>query len=254
MDQSPNRTKPHSIATSSVSTQKGTYRYFRADNEEGEFQPTDIIESFTIEACRITDTCVISSKRDARKSPMPGILRVKATLGGMHINGPLHGFSLSWESNTPAHSNRSSYRFEKDQCEIKTESSAGETLVRQLALPKPTVALPLMRVFLGPVIHRITHTLKGESTVLVPNIENMNSSNSFSPILSLRKASLLETGSTLTTGQTAWTVDTYSFIGGNYRETSRFWIDSASNLLVRYEFTHPADQSIWRAELREFSA
>ena len=239
---------PHNARTK-TRIRRGTYHYMHQPVGHDRLMPTGIVEHFSITPCHKTRKCTVQVTRDATKSPNPGWLSVEALLDGTDISTQVTHFTACWQSASEEAPKLATYDRDDNQLFVETFGITSEHAKERLTLPHDTLMLPLMRIFLGPLITSMVFEHGGEGHVMVPTLDDVNAPTLFSPNLSERKASLVAEELSLAIGNRNLRAHLYKFVGGNYGEESAFWIDPVTQMLLRYEFVHPEDGSRWQVEL-----
>lgn len=122
-------------------------------------------------------------------------------------------------------------------------NSAAEGLVSSESREE-VLLYPLMRIFTGPVIRTLART-GGEGQVLVPDISIADQAELLLPDVSIRKA--VCEGEDHLKEHPGISCQRWLFIGGQYGETARFWLDEQSRML-RYRWLQSESQ-LWEVDL-----
>ena len=113
---------------------------------------------------------------------------------------------------------------------------AGKRLVEQKQVTGRFEAFPLMRIFMGRVIRQIESAAGQKIQIVVPWIFDPKNEEMFlSAHVDWRSAKRLDG-------------DLYQYVGENYDETAKFWVD-ARGVLTRYEWKQ--GDGLWDVKLLE---
>ena len=218
---------------------QGSYDYaYRGPG--GEPGPVGVYETFRV--FQLHDGgAEILSERTAENGPFPGRLAVKAKCHASVPDDRISRFQVCWEP-VRGRPRRASYRI--SAASVHCSIDGGPEVAS--SLPPGAVALPLMRVFLGPAVLAVAERAGGEAAVLVPDIRDMESARLLHPLVDIRQAEADGTATSLALPFGELPGQMYRFIGGSYSSKSRFWIDPRTKLLLRYEFPL-SDGSCWTA-------
>ncbi len=138
------------------------------------------------------------------------------------------------------HSVQALYDLSAQQCHWQINADAEQVL----SLPAAPV-YPLMRVFTGGIIKRVAQ-LGGNAPIIVPDIRPDTLANQkLRPYRGTRRCAFIADEEIHVQGA-KYRSACWSFIGDQYGEDSRFWLDTQSNLL-RYTWLQAPGQA-WRVE------
>lgn len=178
--------------------------------------PTEIVETFEIDGKRIC------SERVAYGTKMT----VRAELERDHVMR----FDVQYGVDASAH-----YAIHAWGVEVERVRK-GKRLVEQKQVAGRFVAFPLMRIFMGRVIRQIESLGGQDIQIVAPWIFDPNNEELFlSPHVDVRSAKRLDG-------------DLYQYVGENYDETARFWIDER-DVLTRYEWKQ--GDNFWSVSINE---
>lgn len=123
--------------------------------------------------------------------------------------------------------------YEIDADEVRCTRGAA---VERAERPSDLVISPILRVFQGPAIRSTASAgADGSASVLVPWIYDPNNRDRLLGLnIEQRRAFVEDDGS-------------YRYVGGNYDDTARFWLDD-NGLLTRYVW-HQSDSHRWEVRL-----
>lgn len=112
---------------------------------------------------------------------------------------------------------------------------AGKRLLEQTPIEGPFEVFPLMRIFAGRVILQISSAVGQKIQIVVPWLfDPKNEAMFLSAHVDWRSAKQLDG-------------DLYQYIGENYDETAKFWVD-ACGLLTRYAWNQ--GENLWVVQLK----
>lgn len=208
---------------------EGRYRY-RLNGE-----PAPVEETWTISGAANSRQRVESTRKAGNVS-----LKVSAILE----RGDAEFCEITWQSVAAP---LVEARYERGVTGIHWRRTVGERVTEGVvdeAEGGRITLYPLMRVFTGGVISGLA-ALDGEAQVLVPNIASDDELVLLLPDLSLRRV-VCEGKDTLEDFRGV-PCERWSFIGGQYDETAKFWLDT-QGLLLRYRWRQSAGQ-LWEVEL-----
>lgn len=150
--------------------------------------------------------------------------------------GKITQFTVEWKNTSPeaVALAQARYTITEQHIEVERSINNGPPHITQLPALANLVISPLLRCFQGVAIKQVAELGRGERVpVLVPWIHDpLNAELLLTPQLDPRSARLLSTENDL---------DIYAYVGGNYDDAARFWLNSA-NEMVKYEFGE------WRVE------
>lgn len=204
---------------------QGGYAYFR----NGVL--TDVRETWAV--CGWPDGTHCT--RAARHAPSFGsVIQVEAWGSAEGISR----FKVAWENTLPeaVPQTNATYTITTTKITVERTLSGAPQPSVQLPTPPNLVVSPLLRCFQGPAIRRVAGLGRGERVpVLVPWIHDPgNAELLLTPQLDPRSAQKLSTKNG---------VDCYAYVGGNYDDAARFWLNG-DDQMVKYEFGE------WRVESR----
>jgi len=196
---------------------QGSYIYFR----NGAL--TDVRETWAVFSWPEGKHCI----RAARRAPSFGSsIQVEAWVSADAVTR----FTVAWENTLPEAVRQANATYTLTPAEITVERVINSRPQPTLQLPTPPnlVISPLLRCFQGQAIAQAAQLGRGAPVpVLVPWIHDpRNAELLLTPQLDRRSAKKLSREEQL---------DCYTYVGGNYDEAARFWLNDAGEM-VRYEF------------------
>lgn len=213
----------------------GTYHYWMNGTQ------ADITESFRFISTPEADT-VIESVRHAET--FGSHIAVTAT----YHDSQLSHFDVEWQNDNPNAVKFASVHYQFDPNEINVYRNLdGREFHERLPKPEVFTVLPLLRVFTGRAIREVFQLGGGRRVpVLVPNIKNPNDNVQLLTLeLDLRSAAKLDS-ETITIADEEYLADKFNFIGGNYDQSAKFWVDE-DDLLLKYEWQQ--NDVFWEVKL-----
>ena len=232
--------------------ERGTYTYGFNAVTDSQFKPTSVMEQYVIWVQDTSDTALdtapeyklIRACRDALSTPYKIELRVESRSRG-------DGLKMTFEARTSSEPRaRVEYRVDQDRLKwARVIPRDLATHISELDLAEGTIILPLMRNFLGAVIHEVSHRRGGQASILVPELTDPHADSVFTPTIGMRSATLaLRDSEHITLADRTWDCLVYRFVGGPYDDNSTFWVCQQSHRLIRYIFDAPTGDR-WSAEL-----
>jgi len=132
------------------------------------------------------------------------------------------------------------YDYNAQQCHWQINAEA-----QQILALTPSPIYPLMRVFTGAIIKRVAQ-LGGNAPIIVPDIRTDTLGNQkLRPYRATRSCAFIADEEIRIQGG-KYRCGCWSFIGDQYGEGSRFWLDAHNNLL-RYSWLQAPGQA-WRVD------
>ena len=198
----------------------GNYAYY-LDGKD-----TSITESWTIDKDD-QGKIVVHAIRDAQ------VFQSRIEVSATKQSGLITSFQVTWENGGDGmvkhvHTN---YQISQDVVNV-SRAVNGNKKSHTFNYPTPPIISPLMRVFMGDTIVKLSKQDDG-ATVLIPNITNpMNTGTLLLPKIEQRQAKMLHTEELELVGRSI-SADCYSYTGELYDENARFWLDE-HHTLVRY--------------------
>lgn len=115
-----------------------------------------------------------------------------------------------------------------------------------VALPETAYLMPLLRVFMGRVIHHIVAD-GGSALVIVPNIIDPTDTHTLlTPLFDRRRAYRIGAGEAQI-GDRSFAADCYRYISAQYDESAQFWVND-DGILLRYTW------DAWDVRLTRYEA
>ena len=234
-----------------VLKEQGTYTYACKKAIDDHFELTPVVEYYVIWSSNASDpqspSQITRVCRDALSTPQALEIRVESKIAQ---DKELMNFETrsSHELLT-----RVEYHIHSHQLQWTRFSSKNTPqYTSNLSLTDDILILPLMRNFLGQVIHKITQRNEKCATILVPKLTDPHLDSVFTPLTETREARILSTqAESIPLDHHSWTCSAYHFIGGPYDHNSKFWICQNSHRLIRYIFTISTGDH-WLVELSYF--
>lgn len=180
----------------------------------------------------------ITSRRSA-----PGVeITVDAVLG----RGLVTSCVITWQSDGT--SVQADYVWRENTLDCLRLLDGSPVNEQQVACEQGDLLLlfPLMRIFTGPLITRLLDN-GGTGQVVVPDIRHVNDSDGLlRPLLSQRKAHLLEEGVALDIDGETMPCRLCEYTGEQYGSGSKFWVGECETLL-RYQWQQGPGQhwDVW---------
>jgi hypothetical protein len=207
---------------------------------------SDIAETFRIFSNDQSDT-VIESERNAPT------FNSRISTQAIYKSRRISHFEIEWENRNEGAVQfaNAHYQFTVDKI-LVTRDIDGMHFSEKLPTPEVFTILPLLRVYTGRAIRETFELGKGQSApVLVPNIQEPNDNVQLLALeLDMRSANQLEQEK-LTINDTEYASTIFSFTGGNYDQTAKFWVDK-NDILLKYEWQQNPDL-FWEVKLVEIN-
>ena len=218
---------------------KGTYYYWINGSQ------ADITESFRLTSNGEAHT-VIESERHAEA--FGSHIHVAA----VYNKKQLTHFDIEWQNKnqTAVQYANAHYQFEEKEILVHRNIN-GREFHESLPIPERFTTLPLLRIFTGKAIRETYILGHGEKIpVLVPKIQDPNDSVQLLALeLSLRSVTYLGRD-TLVINNEEHTTEVFNFIGGNYDQTAKFWVNE-NDILLQYQWQQ--GDTFWEVKLVEIS-
>lgn len=218
---------------------RGTYHYWMNGTL------SDITETFRFTSNGTADT-VIETKRHAPT------FNSRIAARALYKNKRISQFEIEWENGNEGSVKfaNAHYQFTVDNI-LVTRDIDGAHFSEKLPMPEVFTVLPLLRVFTGTAIREAFELGQGQRVpVLVPNIKDPNDNVQLLALeLDMRAATQLEQ-ETITVHETDFNTDVFSFTGGNYDQSAKFWV-AENDLLLKYEWQQNPEL-FWEVKLVQY--
>ena len=205
-----------------------------------------ITETFRIFLNDQTDT-VIESERHAPA------FNSRIAAKAFYKNENISHFEIEWENGNESAVQfaNAHYQFTSDNILVTRDIDGGH-FRETLPTPEVFTVLPLLRVYAGRAIRETFELGKGQpAPVLVPNIKDPNDKIQLLALeLDMRSANQLEQEN-ITINNTEYASTIFSFTGGNYDQTAKFWVDK-NDILLKYEWQQNPDL-FWEVKIVELT-
>ncbi len=227
---------------------QGVYHYKRCPAGHSSFEAVPVFESF----CSWTDSSRpgarwVRSERNAMQMPVGVMLQVESESTSLHQGRA--DFSLQGKGATESAQAR--YEWGSGVLETSRLNPLNGRSEEKVFLSNDGLVLPLMRVYLGPVLQAISRRVPMAAPVVVPSFGDPKGGTVFQPTLETRRVErLLAPMASIDAMEDLEGAEALGFYGGPYASGSVFWVCKETGALLRYLFELPNGERWW-VERRE---
>lgn len=167
-------------------------------------------------------------------------------------SGNISVFDILWRNNSEkaVPQAAASYQITDETVSLTRTIADRAPITETYAKPAGMIVSPLMRVYIGSVIRSLLSYGDAGAPVLVPwIIDPSNDKLLLSPIFDRRSAREIGT-EVVQVDESSHRAMIYEYIGGNYQEGTRFWVND-HDMLLRYIW-QANDTTLWDVRLAEY--
>jgi hypothetical protein len=233
----------HQVRPHETFVASGVYYYFEDE------KPSGMVEHWSI--YQLPDQSqIVRVDRDGRDSPSKTSLLIETLRSA---DGKIERCDIRFyypNSEKKMQEARATYNFTDEHVEIGRILGSHERIDEVVKLPLQTVIYLLAHILTGDVIKRLAARENEKGFVFLPRIADLNDSQLLGGLVEERSAHFLG-DETIDINGKVYATHHYQFIGGNYQESSSFWLDD-HDVLVRYRY-QSSDQHIWTTILKQYA-